>query len=67
MSGSGLDPHISIASALYQAGRVAGARGLDRAAVEAMVAEHASRPIAPGLGEPIVNVLELNLALDGKI
>ncbi|HQZ18153.1 MAG TPA: potassium-transporting ATPase subunit KdpC [Vicinamibacteria bacterium] len=63
-SGSGLDPHISIASALYQAPRVARIRALDAKAVAAMI-ETASTGRGLGLfGEPVVNVLELNLALD---
>ncbi len=66
-SGSGLDPHISLASAQYQAGRVARARGMDTSKVEAMISARASKPAAPGFGEPTINVLELNLALDGKI
>lgn len=63
-SGSGLDPHISLAAALYQAPRVARARGLAPGAVAALVEGQAQRPLIPGLGEPRVNVLELNLALD---
>lgn len=66
-SGSGLDPQISIAGAMYQARRVARARGMEQTKVEAMISEHASKPVAPGFGEPTINVLELNLALDGKM
>lgn len=63
-SGSGLDPHISIAAALYQAPRVARIRNMSRMAVESMI-RAASTGRALGLfGEPVVNVLELNLALD---
>jgi K+-transporting ATPase ATPase C chain len=65
-SGSGLDPHISVAAADYQIDRVARARNLAPAAVAALVSEHTEGPTFGVLGEARVNVLELNLALDGR-
>jgi K+-transporting ATPase ATPase C chain len=63
-SASGLDPEISVAAAAYQAGRVARARGVAPEGVQALIAEHSKGRLLGVLGEPRVNVLELNLALD---
>jgi K+-transporting ATPase ATPase C chain len=63
-SASGLDPEISPAAAEYQAARVAKARDIPLAQVESLIAAHRREPLLGIFGEPVINVLELNLALD---
>jgi K+-transporting ATPase ATPase C chain len=63
-SGSGLDPHISLAATEYQVQRVAGIRGLDKDMVLALIAAYSDKRQFGILGEPTVTVLKLNLALD---
>ena len=63
-SGSGLDPDISPANAVRQAARIAQARGIPLAEVQRLIASHTRAPTLGVLGQPAVNVLETNLALD---
>jgi K+-transporting ATPase ATPase C chain len=66
-SASGLDPEISPAAADYQVARIAEARGITQSAVRAVIARHTEQPLLGFLGEPRVNVLLVNLDLDGLL
>ena len=65
VSGSGLDPHISVAAAEYQVNRVAKARGLSKEEVQQVIDKYTTHKLLGVLGEDVVNVLQVNLALDG--
>ncbi|OYV73806.1 MAG: potassium-transporting ATPase subunit C, partial [Acidithiobacillus ferrivorans] len=62
-SASGLDPDISIAAALYQIPRIARASGMDVATLRHLVQQYTTEPLLSFIGEPVVNVVKLNLAL----
>lgn len=63
-SGSGLDPQISVAAAQYQLARIATARQLPKAQIAKLIEEHTEQATPNFIGEPVMNVLKLNLALD---
>ena len=66
-SASGLDPHVSVAGALYQVPRVARVRGVSQEQIIALVKEYTTGRLAGVFGEPVVNVLQLNIALDQRV
>lgn len=66
-SGSGLDPHISVAAAMYQVDRIATTRNMSTEQVKDIIEQHTTGKLLGVLGERVVNVLEVNLALDGII
>ena len=66
-SASGLDPHISLAAAYYQVPRIARLRGLSQEEVKTIISAHSRGRLFAVIGEPVVNVLESNLALDAYL
>jgi K+-transporting ATPase ATPase C chain len=66
-SASGLDPHISLAAAGYQTRRVAQARKVDESVVAGLVEQATERPLLGIFGEPVVNVLRLNISIDALV
>lgn len=64
-SGSGLDPHISVAAAMYQVDRIVASRNVSREEVENIIEKYTTNKLFGVLGEQVVNVLQVNLALDG--
>jgi len=66
-SASGLDPHISLAAAQYQLARIARVRGLSQGDIQQIIDQNTQGRFLGLLGEPVVNVLQVNLALDGAV
>lgn len=64
-SGSGLDPHISLAAAMFQVPRIAGVKGMEQEEVEAIIKKCTDNPFLGLFGDKAVNVLKVNLMLDG--
>lgn len=66
-SGSGVDPDISPEAAAYQVSRIASARNISKDAVQELISKYTTKPLFGVIGEPVVNVLKVNLALDGLL
>ena len=66
-SGSGLDPHLSVAAAEYQVDRIARERNMSKDEVESIIDKYTNKRFLGVFGEETVNVLQVNLALDGKL